>query len=97
MQVYKIGLGLYIRAESYASAKVRAFKVWNIRNPIVTACGQQAPDIGQQGYREAAHNDALYIPIRTTGKISDRVTSHAQKAGAVSIYNPELAALYASQ
>ena len=97
MQVYKIGLAHYIRAENYASAKVRAFKVWGTRNPIVTAIGQQAPDIGRRGYTEASHCDALFIATRTTGKIHDRTRAHAQKPGAVSIYNPELAALYASQ
>lgn len=96
MQVYRIGLCHYIRAENYLAARVRAFKNWGIRNPMITAIGQQAPDIGRKGYEEAAHNAPLFIARNSTGKVSDRAQTAPKAAGTVCIINPELAALYAA-
>ena len=97
MQVYRIGLYHYIRAESALRARVRAFKVWGYKDIQPVAIGQEAPEIGRSGYNEAAHNAPLFIARNSTGKVSDRVSAHkAKAAGPVCITNSELAALYAA-
>ncbi len=55
--IYKIVVGSsirYIRAASAASAKVRAFKVWGLKQAQALAIGQQMPDIGAYGYSAAS-------------------------------------------
>lgn len=97
MQIYRIGPYHYIRAENALRARVRAFKVWGIRNAQPIAQGQQGPEIGRRGYEEAAHSAPLFIARKSTGKTSDMVSAHkAEKAGPVYITNQELADLYAN-
>lgn len=55
MNVYRIvaaGAVRFVRAHNTAHARVRAYKVWNLRGADICNVGTHAPDIGERGYNE---------------------------------------------